>query len=91
MRQTDALTVKICLALTDVPLRPDVAASLFTEVAASPEQGTHDNPIPYNGNMELVEGLYYSQDGVTYLCTRSTGVPVYNALRDLVNLYVVVA
>lgn len=70
---------------------PDVAASLFTEVAASPEQGTHDNPIPYNGNMELVEGLYYSQDGVTYLCTRSTGVPVYNALRDLVNLYVVVA
>lgn len=70
---------------------PDVAASLFTEVAASPEQGTHDNPIPYNGNMELVEGMYYSQDGVTYLCTRSTGVPVYNALRDLVNLYVVVA
>ena len=70
---------------------PDVAVSLFTEVAASPEQGTHDNPIPYNGNMALVEGLYYSQDGVTYLCTRSTGVPVYNALRDLVNLYVVVA
>lgn len=70
---------------------PDVAASLFTEVAASPEQGTHDNPIPYNNNMELVEGLYYSQDGVTYLCIRSTGVPVYNNLADLVHIYVEVA
>lgn len=70
---------------------PDVAASLFTEVAASPEQGTRENPIPYNNNMELVEGLYYSQDGVTYLCIRSTGVPVYNNLADLVNLYVQVA
>ena len=70
---------------------PDVAASLFTEVAASPEQGTHDNPIPYNNNMELVEGKYYSQDGVTYLCIRSTGVPVYNNLADLVHIYVEVA
>jgi hypothetical protein len=65
-----------------------VAASLFAEVAASSEQGTLDNPIPYNNNMELEQGKYYSQDGVTYLCTRSTGVPVYNALRDLVGLYV---
>lgn len=70
---------------------PDLATSLFTEVAASAEQGTHDNPIPYNNNMELVEGLYYSQDGVTYLCIRSTGVPVYNNLADLVHIYVEVA
>lgn len=70
---------------------PDVATSLFAEVAASSEQGTHDNPIPYNNNMELVEGLYYSQNGVTYLCIRSTGVPVYNNLADLVHIYVEVA
>lgn len=70
---------------------PDVAASLFTEVASDPEQGTKDNPIPYNNNMELFEGLYYSQDGVTYLCIRSTGVPVYNNLADLVHIYVEVA
>lgn len=67
---------------------PDVTASLFTEVAASPEQGTHDNPIPYNGNMELVEGLYYSQNGVVYLCIRDTGNPVYHDLSDLGGLYV---
>lgn len=70
---------------------PNVALSLFAEISADPEQGTKDNPIPYNGNMELEQGKYYSQDGVTYLCTRSTGIPVYNALRDLVGLYVQVA
>lgn len=70
---------------------PDVAASLFTEVAASPEQGTLDNPIPYNGNMALEQGKYYSQDGVVYLCIRDTGNPVYHPLAQLVGLYVEVA
>ena len=53
--------------------------------------GTRYDPIPYNGNMELVSGKYYSQDGVTYRCTRDTGNPVYNALSELVGLYVEVA
>lgn len=53
--------------------------------------GTLEDPIPYEGNMELTEGLHYSQDGVTYLCTRSSGQPVYHALSDLVGLYVEVA
>lgn len=67
---------------------PDVAVSLFTEVGADVEQGTIDNPIPYNGNMELEQGKYYTQNGATYLCIRSTGIPVYNALSDLIGLYV---
>lgn len=67
---------------------PDVAVSLFTEVGADAEQGTIENPIPYNGNMELESGKYYTQDGAVYRCIRSTGVPVYHALKDLVNLYV---
>lgn len=50
--------------------------------------GTADDPIPYNGNMELVENLYYTQGGVLYRCTRSTGTAVYNALSELVGLYV---
>lgn len=69
---------------------PDVSASLWTEVE-KPGDGTHDNPIRYHNNMELTEGLYYAQLGVLYLCTRSTGVPVYNDLADLVGLYVMVA
>ena len=50
--------------------------------------GTAEDPIPYNGNMELTENLYYTQGGVLYRCTRSTGTAVYNALSELVGLYV---
>lgn len=52
--------------------------------------GTLADPIPYDGNMELFNGKYYSQNGVVYLCNRDTGAPVYHALADLVNIYVVV-
>lgn len=50
--------------------------------------GTKYDPIPYSGNMALENGKYYSQSGVTYLCNRDTGNPVYNALADLVGIYV---
>ena len=64
-------------------------ASLWKEVTEEgADVGTLENPIPYEGNMALDEGKYYTQEGVTYLCTRSTGVPVYNALKDLVGIYV---
>jgi hypothetical protein len=69
---------------------PDITPALYTEVAL-PDAGTHDNPIQYNNNMELEEGKYYIQAEVLYLCTMSTGIPVYNDLKDLVGLYVEVA
>ena len=50
--------------------------------------GTQENPIPYDGNMALEKGKYYSQDGVIYLCNRDTENPVYHNLSDLVGLYV---
>lgn len=50
--------------------------------------GTQEDPIPYNGNMALENGKYYSQDGVIYLCNRDTEIPVYQALKDLVGIYV---
>lgn len=52
--------------------------------------GSKYDPIPYSGNMALESGKYYSQGGVTYLCNRDTGNPVYQALADLVGLYVMV-
>lgn len=66
-------------------------AALYAEVEKPGEGDSPDNPIAYNGNMELFSGKYYSQDGVVYRCFRDTGIPVYNALRDLVGLYVEVA
>jgi hypothetical protein len=38
--------------------------------------------------MTLEAGKYYLQDGVIYLCIRDTENPVYNALAELVGLYV---
>lgn len=52
--------------------------------------GTQEDPIPYNGNMALENGKYYSQDGVIYLRNRDTEIPVYQALKELVGLYVTV-
>ena len=66
---------------------PDITASLYTEVAL-PDAGTIDNPIPYNNNMALEAGKYYTQYDIKYLCTRDTVNPVYNDLADLVGLYV---
>ena len=34
-------------------------------------------------------GYMIERDGVTYLCNRSTGQPVYNALAELVGHYFV--
>ena len=51
---------------------------------------TQEDPIPYAGNMALENGKYYSQDGVIYLCNRDTEIPVYQALKELVGLYVTV-
>lgn len=62
-------------------------ASLWEQICES-HDGTMADPIPYSGNMALENGKYYTQDGVTYLCTRDTGSPVYNALADLVGIYV---
>lgn len=62
-------------------------AALYEEINET-ASGTINDPIPYNGNMELFEGLYYSQNKVVYKCTRSTGTAVYHDLSALVGIYV---
>ena len=64
--------------------------SLYTRIDEI-HDGTQYDPIPYNGNMVIEKGKYYSQDGVIYLCTRDTGIAVYNKLADLVGIYVELA
>ena len=61
--------------------------SIYTRIDEE-HDGSLADPIPYDGNMALMAGLYYIQNGVTYLCNRDTINPVYNALVDLVGLYV---
>lgn len=61
--------------------------SLFAVIDET-HAGTAEDPIPYDGNMQLEAGKYYTQDGVVYLCTISTGAAVYHPLSELVGLYV---
>lgn len=64
--------------------------SLYAEINEQ-NQGTMEDPIPYNNNMELENGKYYIQNGVTYRCIRDTGQPVYHDLGALVGIYVEIA
>lgn len=67
--------------------QPENVASLWEQINET-HAGTLDDPIPYDGNMALESGKHYIQDNVIYLCTRDTGNPVYNALADLIGIYV---
>lgn len=64
--------------------------SMYTRIDEE-HAGTLEDPIPYEGNMELFNGKYYIQNDVVYLCNRDSGAPLYHALKDLVGTYVVVA
>ncbi len=63
-------------------------AALWELIPPPCEEGTRDNPYVYAPGMALVEGKYYAEAGVLYICTRSTGIPVYQALDELVGLYI---
>lgn len=67
---------------------PGVGTESLFERIDEAHDGSRYDPIPYDGNMALTAGLYYTQGGVLYLCTRDTGIPVYNALAELVGIYV---
>lgn len=61
--------------------------SLYVRIDET-HDGTKYDPIPYNGNMELFAGKYYTQSGQTYRCTRDTGTAVFHPLAELVGIYV---
>lgn len=67
---------------------PSTDTAALWEQICETHEGTLVDPIPYSGNMALESGKYYIQDGFVYRCTRDTINPVYNALADLIGLYV---
>lgn len=69
----------------------EVGSEALYEEINEKNAGTLEDPIPYNNNMELFEGKYYSQSGVTYKCTRNTEQAIYQDLSGLVGIYVEVA
>ena len=61
--------------------------SLFS-VVDEDHKGTKEDPITYERNMEIFNGLYYTQNGVLYRCIRDSGQPLYHDLSALVGSYV---
>lgn len=71
--------------------KPSIDTAALYEEINEINQGTLEDPIPYNNNMELFEGMYYIQNEVVYKCTRNTGTAVFHDLKDLVGIYVEIA
>ena len=93
----DVVTLARELGVSQVTIRKDLDALVEKRIIQrehgyavinETNAGTKEDPIPYSGNVALESGKYYSQDGVIYLCNRDTEIPVYQALKDLVGLYV---
>ena len=61
--------------------------SLFSRIWEG-NPGTFEAPIPYEKNMEVFQGSYYSQYGTVYLCIRSSGQPLQHDLAALVGNFV---
>lgn len=67
---------------------PGVGTESLYAIINEQYDGDIYDPIPYESNMALENGKYYTQNNVLYLCNRDSVNPVYNPLKDLVGLYV---
>lgn len=67
---------------------PSLATAALYEVIEEQHAGTLEDPIPYVPPMEIFNGKYYTQNSVTYRCTRDSGIALTHDLSALVELYV---
>lgn len=62
---------------------PSETPSLYQPISTA--KGTIDDPIKWTTGMELVEGKYYLDEGIKYLCIRNSGQGMSYSLKDLVS------
>lgn len=67
---------------------PSLDSASLWEVIEVEHSGTLDDPIPYSAPMEIFNGKYYTEDDLTYLCTRDSGIALSHPLSALVGVYV---
>ena len=67
---------------------PDIVPALWEVVAPEGKGDSPDNPIEYNQNMAIIEGKFYIENDVIYICIRDSGVPLYTALANVIGNYV---
>lgn len=66
---------------------PGVGTESMFVVIDKTHAGTIDDSIPWNANMECEEGKYYSEDGVIYLCIRTSGIALQCKIVDVLGNY----
>lgn len=67
---------------------PSIATASLYEVIVLTATGEETDPIPYTPPMEVFAGKYYTEEGATYLCTRSSETALTHHLSALVGIYV---
>ena len=72
---------------------PKDAVSLWANVSEESQEadGSREHPYAWTSGMESYEGFYYTEDSVLYLCTRSSGGPLYYRIADLIGIYFQIA
>lgn len=68
--------------------KPGVDTASLYKVVDKEHAGTMEDPIPFVPPMELVNGKYYTESDILYLCVRDSGIPLSMSLVDLVGNYV---
>lgn len=64
---------------------PGAGTESLYKVVQEEHEGTKEDPIPWQWNMELFNGKYYTDGGVLYLCIRDSGIALSYDLADLVS------
>ena len=67
--------------------RPSINTASLWEVVQEQHEGTLDDPIPYDMNMEVFKDKYYIENDVVYKCIRNSLQPLYSSCASLVGNY----
>lgn len=66
---------------------PSVETASLYECINIEHSGTIDDPIPYDMNMAVSDGLYYTENEILYKCIRDSIQPLYATCESLVGNY----
>lgn len=67
--------------------RPSTKTASLWEVIDEQHEGTLEDPIPYDMNMEVFKDKYYIENDVVYKCIRNSGQPLYASCSSLLGNY----
>lgn len=65
--------------------KPGVGTESLYQVVQVAHEGTQGDPIPWQHNMVLENGKFYTDKGVLYECIRDSGIGMVYDLKDLVS------